>query len=89
MSEIKFRNWLKKTYGIQDYNAYANTQTEEIAIRYAEELSPDLYELCKQQHEALKISRLEMRTAYSIIGGHSHNLDTIEQAIEAFNKLFK
>lgn len=35
--EQDFRDWLKTTYGIQDYNAYKNTQTEEIAIRYAVE----------------------------------------------------
>ena len=34
--EQHFRDWLRKTYGVQDYEAYQNTQTEEIAIQYAQ-----------------------------------------------------
>lgn len=31
----EFRDWFKKTYGIQDYEAYRDSQTEEICIQYA------------------------------------------------------
>jgi hypothetical protein len=31
----KFKNWMLKNYGIQDAQNYAGTQTEEIAIDYA------------------------------------------------------
>lgn len=35
--EIKrFRKWMLENYGIQDASAYEGTQTEEIAIKYAE-----------------------------------------------------
>ncbi len=43
--ELEFRDWLRKTYGVQDYEAYRNTQTEEIAIRYSEYKTEQL-----QQH---------------------------------------
>lgn len=32
----KFRRWMLENYGIQDASNYKGTQTEEIAIRYAE-----------------------------------------------------
>jgi len=40
--ELEFRDWLRKTYGVQDYEAYRNTQTEEIAIRYMEHCTEQL-----------------------------------------------
>jgi phosphoribosylamine-glycine ligase len=37
-TEVKqFRKWMLKNYGIQDAQNYQDTQTEEIAIRYAKE----------------------------------------------------
>lgn len=43
--EQKFRDWLRRTYGVQDYEAYRNTQTEEMAILYAKHVTAQL-----QQH---------------------------------------
>jgi len=34
--EKDFRDWLRKNYGVQDYEGYRGTQTEEIAIQYAQ-----------------------------------------------------
>lgn len=43
--EQKFRDWLRRNYGVQDYEAYRNTQTEELAIQYAKHVTAQL-----QQH---------------------------------------
>jgi len=44
--EIEFRDWLRRTYGVQDYEAFQNTQTEEIAIRYSEHVTKQLQQGC-------------------------------------------
>lgn len=33
--EKEFRDWLKTTYGVQEFNNYSGTQTEELAIQFA------------------------------------------------------
>lgn len=53
MEEKKFQAWLKENYGIQDYNAYAGTQCEEIAIQYAKHClaakePTDLTKICNE-----------------------------------------
>lgn len=42
----KFRTWLKKNYGIQDFENYKNTQAEELAIQFAsQESKKAIYEV--------------------------------------------